>query len=259
MTSATLLTSIALTALVVTLVLNKANMPDGLLSQLLPEPERAVADGDDPKRATVAAAHLKPELTRDLAAMGLVFGDPVFIRIFKEEELLELWVRQADKSTYQLFRTYPVAARSGHLGPKLAEGDRQAPEGFYFVRPRQMHPTSNYHLAFNLGYPNRYDQAHQRTGSVIMVHGNRMSIGCYAMTDAKIEEIYTLCNAALGNGQPFFRVHCFPFRMSAERMREASGHPWLPFWQNLREGYALFEQSRIPPNTTVRDKRYRFE
>ena len=253
------LTTIALTTILATLVLNTRNMPDGLLSHLLPEPDQAVAAGDDPNRASVAAAHLQPELTRDLETMGLAFGNPVFIRIFKEERVLELWVRQVDQSTYQLFRTYPVAAMSGELGPKLAEGDRQAPEGFYFVRPGQMHPTSKYHLAFNLGFPNRYDKEHQRHGSALMVHGNRVSIGCFAMTDAKIEEIYTLCDAALGNGQAFFRVHCFPFRMNAERMQEASGHPWFPFWQNLMEGYALFEQTRIPPNTTVRDKRYRFD
>jgi len=92
-----------------------------------------------------------------------------------------------------------------------------------------------------------------------MVHGNRVSAGCYAMTDARIEEIYTLCDASFGTGQAFFRVHCFPFRMSTERMWEALGHQWYPFWKNLKEGHDLFEQNRIPPNTTVREKHYHFE
>ena len=222
-------------------------------------PRGPFAQGDDPKRATVAATALRPLLTAELTAAGLKFGAPVFIRVFKEERLLELWIRQPDKSTYQLFRSYPVAGMSGRLGPKLAEGDNQAPEGFYFVPKSMMHPTSTYHLAFNLGYPNTYDRSHHRTGSFLMVHGNRVSIGCYAMTDAMIEEIFTLCDAALGNGQPYFRIHCFPFRMTPERMDAAKLDEWFPFWQNLREGHDLFEQNKIPPDVSVRNQRYHFE
>jgi murein L,D-transpeptidase YafK len=258
------LTTLAITSLIVTVVLNRGPMPDRILPppdpgpELTPEPE-AVTKGDDPQRAAVAAELLKPQLTRDLAAMGLKFGEPVFVRIFKEELLLEIWVRPEDEGTYQLFRSYPVAGMSGNSGPKLAEGDLQAPEGFYFVQRGQMNPNSKYHLSFDLGYPNAYDAAHQRTGSALMVHGNRVSAGCYAMTDARIEEIYTLCDAALRNGQPFFRVHCFPFRMGAERMMESVEHRWFPFWRNLREGYDLFEENRVPPNTTVQGQRYQFD
>jgi len=147
---------------------------------------------------------------------------------------------------------------SGKLGPKTAEGDLQAPEGFYFVPPSRMKPDSTYHLAFNLGYPNAYDQAHGRTGSFLMVHGNRISIGCFAMTDSKIEEIYTLCDAALDKGQPFFRVHVFPFRMTKERLALAKDHKWHDFWLNLKEGYDWFETKRVPPDTTVKDLRYAF-
>ena len=147
---------------------------------------------------------------------------------------------------------------SGKLGPKLAEGDRQAPEGFYYVNRSRMKPDSTFHLAFNIGYPNSYDRAHNRTGSFIMVHGNQVSIGCFAMTDYWIEEIYTLCAEALKNGQPFFRVHIFPFRMTDERLAKESSNPWHPFWSNLKEGYDWFEEKKTPPNVTVGEKTYTF-
>ena len=212
-----------------------------------------------PERAAAARARVRPLLEKDLADKGLRFGDPVFLRAFKEERVLELWVNRRDTGKYGLFRTWPIAGASGNLGPKLAEGDFQVPEGFYVVTPEQMKPDSQFHLAFNLGYPNAYDRAHQRTGTYIMIHGNECSIGCLAMTDPKIEEIYTLCAAALENGQPFFRVHLFPFRMTPERMATASGQTWEDFWKNLQQGYNLFEKNGIPPETGVENLRYTFK
>ncbi len=212
-----------------------------------------------PQRAAAAAARVRPALEADLAAKGLHFGDPVFIRAFKEEMVLEVFVRDRTTRKFARFRTYRIAQSSGVLGPKLAAGDSQVPEGFYFVPPAAMKPDSRYHLAFNLGYPNAYDRFYQRTGDSIMVHGNRVSIGCLAMTDAKIEEIYTLCDAALHGSQSFFRVNIFPFRMTAERLEKESGGPWEAFWRNLKEGYDFFEQKGIPPNATVENGRYRFQ
>ena len=209
-------------------------------------------------RPAAAAARVRPSLDRDLTAAGLKFGDPVFLRAFKEERQLELFVHQRKSGKFQLFRTYPIAATSGTLGPKLAAGDGQVPEGFYQVPPSAMKPDSKYHLAFNIGYPNAFDRALGRTGSLIMIHGNRVSIGCLAMTDEKIEEIYTLCAAALSQGQSQFRVHLFPFRMTDQRMAKAAGSPWEKFWQNLKEGYDHFEKTHIPPETSVRDGRYQF-
>ncbi len=209
-------------------------------------------------RATAAAANVRADLERDLTAAGLHFGDPVFIRAFKEEKQLELFVRNRASGKFELFRIYPIAAASGVAGPKLVEGDGQVPEGFYHVPPAAMNPTSRYHLAFNIGYPNEFDRAHQRTGSAIMVHGNNVSIGCLAMTDAKIEEIYTLCAAAHQGGQAYFRVHLFPFRMTSARLEETAGNPNHAFWQNLAEGYDHFEKNQIPPDVTVRKGRYQF-
>jgi murein L,D-transpeptidase YafK len=211
-----------------------------------------------PERARAAAARVRPALQRDLAALGLRFGDPVFLRAFKEEGELEVWVRNRATARYDKFRTYRIAAQSGAPGPKLAEGDGQVPEGFYFVPRAAMKPDSTFHLAFNIGYPNAYDRHHRRTGSHIMVHGNRVSIGCLAMTDAKIEEIYTLCDAALTGGRKFFRVHVFPFRMTDGRMKRAENHRWISFWRGIREGYQWFETHRVPPDVAVSDGRYRF-
>ncbi|MFD2255367.1 murein L,D-transpeptidase family protein [Luteolibacter algae] len=194
-----------------------------------------------------------------LAEKKLRIGSPVFIRAFKEQRVLELFLKSEISGEFELFREYPIAAASGELGPKFAEGDGQVPEGFYYVGPRAMNPNSNYHLSFNIGYPNKYDRAHDRTGSFIMIHGGSASIGCLAMTDEKIEEIYSLCHAAHEGGQAYFRVHIFPFRMTGERMKEAAGDEHYAFWENLKAGYDYFEEKHLPPNVKVRNKAYVFE
>lgn len=209
-------------------------------------------------RSTEAIQRVKPALETALKEKGLAWGNPVFLRVFKESSELELWMRAANAETFTHFRTYEICRWSGTLGPKLKQGDGQAPEGFYFVSAGRMNPNSNYHLSFDLGYPNAYDLAHRRTGSLLMVHGGCVSIGCYAMTDARIEEIYALTDAALRAGQPFFRVHCFPFRMTDERMDEAEAkkEKWLEFWTDLKTGYDYFEVMGLPPNIEVKEGRY---
>lgn len=205
-------------------------------------------------------ARVAPALNAALKKKGLRLGAPIFIRLFKEEKLLELWFEKSP-GTFALFKSYPIHndGKRG-LGPKLREGDGRAPEGFYFVTPALMKPDSDFHLAFNLGYPNAYDQAHGRTGSYLMVHGDVVSVGCYAMTDPQIEEIYTAADAAFAGGQKFFRVHCFPFRLTPERLVKAreDGGEWLDFWENLKEGYDRFEMEKSPPNAEVKDGRYVF-
>ncbi|MBK1881609.1 murein L,D-transpeptidase [Luteolibacter pohnpeiensis] len=212
-----------------------------------------------PERARAAADRVRPELSSALEAKGLHFGDPIFLRAFKDERILEAWIRNRTTRKYELFRTWNIAALSGTLGPKNAEGDFQVPEGFYFVPPSGMKPDSTFHLAFNIGFPNAYDRAHNRTGTFIMIHGNQVSTGCLAMTDDGIEEIYTLCEAALTKGQKFFRVHLFPFRMTEARMAAESANPNLDFWKELEPGYRFFEKSKIPPDVTVEDGHYRFQ
>lgn len=199
-----------------------------------------------------------PRLQTELEAKNLQPGSPIFIRIFKEEKILELWIEKMEGGRFELFKSYPICTFSGTLGPKLSEGDKQAPEGFYFVPPARMNPNSRFHLSFNLGYPNTYERSQGRTGSFLMVHGNCVSIGCYAMGDRQIEEIYLLADAALKGGQPFFRVHCFPFQMNADRLKKESGKQWHPFWINLKQGYDHFEKHKRPPNVSSSQTGYLF-
>ncbi len=198
-------------------------------------------------------SRLLPKLHDELAAKQLKLGQPAFIRIFKESREFELWLQSSEG--WQLFRNYPIAVFSGTLGPKTREGDMQAPEGFYSVTKSLLNPASSYHLSFNIGYPNAYDLAHQRTGSLIMVHGNKVSIGCFAMTDPLIEEIYLIVEAALNNTSTV-PVHVFPFRMTDERLQEESSSPHLDFWQNLRPAHDLFEKDHLVPKITVENGRY---
>ena len=192
----------------------------------------------------------QPTLQDRLEARGFRFGAPAFIRIFKKEEVLEVWL-QKDNGEYALFLDYPICIYSGELGPKTREGDKQSPEGFYAVGREALNPNSQYHLSFNLGYPNAYDRAHGYSGSMLMVHGKCVSIGCYAMGDRQIEEIYTLVGSALQRGQPFVRVHAFPFRMTDANLAAYSDHRWYDFWQMLKPGYDYFERYHQPPEIDV--------
>jgi len=185
-------------------------------------------------------------------------GDPVFIRIFKESHTLELWMKARGDRHYSLVKTYPICQWSGHLGPKLREGDHQAPEGFYATNLDNLHPESIYHLSFNLQFPNAFDRMNGRTGSFLMVHGDCVSRGCYAMTDPVMEEIYVLVEQALLAGQAEVPVHIFPFRMTEERMAQAQSSPHYAFWRNLQEGYDLFETHKIPPQWMAIRWRYEF-
>lgn len=201
---------------------------------------------------------LAPPMKKLLRASGFDLGDAVFIRIFKETRELELWLRSETSPRFHLWKIYHVSAMSGKLGPKLAEGDCQAPEGFYDVTAEALNPESDFHLSFNIGFPNEFDVASERTGSWIMVHGGDASVGCFAMTDPVIEEIYLIAEAALRKGQSSFAVHVFPFRMTDERMKEAAESEWLPFWNNLRAGYAKFESLHVPPHVQMHEGRYEF-
>jgi murein L,D-transpeptidase YafK len=132
----------------------------------------------------------------------------------------------------------------------------QAPEGFYTISREQMNPNSKYHLALNLGYPNAFDRAHHRTGEYLMIHGQCKSAGCYAMTDALIEEIYGLAREAFLGGNDSFPVHAFPFRMTDANMARHASHPAYPFWKTLKEGYDYFELTRQLPSVAVCNRHY---
>jgi murein L,D-transpeptidase YafK len=192
-----------------------------------------------------------------LKEQGFALGAPVFMRIFKAESELEIWLRRGER--YERFTAYPICRWSGQLGPKLAQGDRQAPEGFYSVAADQLNPNSRWHRSFNIGFPNALDRSYSRTGTFLMVHGGCSSVGCYAMTDPVIDEIWRLVTAALRHGQPHFHVHIFPFRMTAANLARRKNSPWLPFWQDLKHGHDLFETQRVPPKVLSCNGHYAFE
>ena len=208
-------------------------------------------------RAERSIKKVQKKLQSELSKKGLEYGSPIFIRIFKEPGILEVWV-ESKTGEFEKFKDYEICNFSGDLGPKIKEGDYQSPEGFYFVNSGRLNPWSRFHLSFNLGYPNTFDRAHNRTGSALMVHGNCVSIGCYAMTDQYIDEIYALAVAALKNGQPFFRVHAFPFKLEQDKLKTFENHRWYSFWKNLKEGYDYFVVNRKPPNVTVKNGKYVF-
>jgi murein L,D-transpeptidase YafK len=209
---------------------------------------------------TFGPKHLQPVSASTMALIaskGMDLDSPILLRIFKEENELEIW-KQARDGKYALLKTYPICKWSGELGPKIRQGDRQAPEGFYHITPELMNPRSSYHLAFNLGYPNEFDRAHGRTGSHLMVHGDCSSAGCYAMTDEQVQEIYALSRESFDGGQLAFQVQAFPFRMTAKNMARHRKNPHMPFWRMLKEGYDHFELTKQAPKVDVCEKRYVF-
>lgn len=200
---------------------------------------------------------VSPKLVAAMAAKKMRPGDPVMIRIFKQESELEVW--KLDRSgKYALLKTYPICRWSGKLGPKKVEGDRQAPEGFYSVPASQMNPNSQYNVSFNLGYPNNLERRLGYSGEALMVHGACTSSGCFALTDAGVSEIYAIAAAALEGGQSAFQVQSFPFRMTDANMSKNQSDPNFGFWENIKQGYDIFEKTRIPPVVSSCGGKYTF-
>ena len=183
-------------------------------------------------------------LFQRLGEKGLRIGNAVHIRIFKQSRELELYLR--GQNGFELYRTYPICDISGTLGPKRFEGDYQAPEGFYTVAAERLHPHSDFHLAFNLGYPNAFDRAAGRTGSNIMIHGGCASNGCFAMTDYYMEQIYLLAEAALQAGQQAIGVEIYPFRMTEANLLAHGSSRWADFWRSLKPAHDHFVATGVP-------------
>ena len=200
---------------------------------------------------------LAPAMVKALYDMGSSPGEGMVVRIFKREEQLEVWKRTSS-GQYKLFKTYAICSYSGDLGPKFKEGDYQSPEGFYTITPGLMNPKSNYYLAFNTGFPNKFDRANGRSGSNLMVHGDCKSVGCYAMTDAGIAEIYALARESFKGGNPSFQVQIFPFRMTTASLAQNASNQHLAFWRNIKEGYDYFDLTKTPPAWDVCEQRYIF-
>ncbi|GGE52732.1 hypothetical protein GCM10007276_32190 [Agaricicola taiwanensis] len=204
--------------------------------------------------------HLQPIPSQTMALMeekGMRKQDPILVRIYKEESKLEVW-KKASNGRYAMLKDYDICRWSGTLGPKQREGDKQAPEGFYAVAPGQMNPKSSYYLSFNIGYPNAFDKSYGRSGNHLMVHGDCLSAGCYAMTDEQMAEVYALAREAFSGGQRSFQVQAMPFRMTAENMARRRNDPNFAFWKNLKEGSDHFEVTKLEPKVDVCSRRYVF-
>lgn len=200
---------------------------------------------------------LSAEMKTLLQRKGVKTGGQMYVRIFKQESEMEIWLEKTS-GTFTRVKTYNICNWSGDIGPKTAQGDRQAPEGFYVVTPRQMNPNSKYHLSFNMGYPNAYDKAHNYTGAHLMVHGGCLSMGCYAITDEAVQELYALARESFVGGQRKFLVHAFPFHMTKANLRFRKNNKWYGFWQNLKEGHDLFLRTGKPPIVGTKNGRYVF-
>ncbi len=209
-----------------------------------------------PARAGKADAPIPGATLALMAQKGTGAASPVLFRAYKKESEIEVWKKGPNGYVY--IKTFPICRWSGQLGPKRRNGDRQTPEGFYAVPRRQMNPNSHYYLSFDVGYPNAYDRAHGGTGSAVMVHGVCSSMGCFAMMDATVGEIYAIARDALAGGQAAFQFQAYPFRMSAENMARHRADPNYPFWQNLKEGSDRFEASREELAVSVVAGRYAF-
>ncbi|HEY2528425.1 MAG TPA: murein L,D-transpeptidase family protein [Xanthobacteraceae bacterium] len=197
-----------------------------------------------------------PTLDR-MASLNIDRAAPIVIRIYKEESTLEVW-KQDRTGRFVLLNSYPICKFSGELGPKIAEGDHQAPEGFYEVTPVALNPMSREYLAFNIGFPNAFDRSLGRTGSFVMVHGGCESVGCYAMTDYAMEEIYGLVSEALKGGQNRIQLEAFPFHMTAQNLARYAQDRNAPFWAMLKKGSDAFLAFGQPPTVAVCDHRYVF-
>lgn len=199
----------------------------------------------------------------------------LFIRVFKKDEILEIWAKNTDTQIFQLLKIYNIASSSGNLGPKRKQGDMQTPEGFYHID--RFNPVSNFYLSLGINYPNTSDKILGEKGNLggdIFIHGSNVTVGCMPMTDDKIKEIYILTVEAHNAGQTEIPVHIFPTKLTDSNMsmlqkwakspdfisywktikngRAIDSEKFVKFWQNLKEGYDYFETNRTLPKITVK-------
>ncbi|ADP70945.1 ErfK/YbiS/YcfS/YnhG family protein [Rhodomicrobium vannielii ATCC 17100] len=196
-------------------------------------------------------------LAAEFEGKGMKLGSPVFIRIYKQSSTLELWVEKGPR--YELFKTYGICKFAGGLGPKMYEGDRQSPEGLYRVEWDDLiGPNPRWHRAMNINYPNAFDKMNGRGGSSILIHGKCSSIGCFAIQDANVEEVYDAVRAALRGGQSHVPVLALPFRFAKYAPELDDTRKLNEFWSDLRRADLLFDRDRLPPMAYVCDNRYYF-
>jgi murein L,D-transpeptidase YafK len=213
-------------------------------------------DGHQPP--TKATRELSPEVLSLLQQKNMPKHSPILVRVFKEESELEVW-KQDTRGRFQLLKVYPICRWSGDLGPKVNEGDRQTPEGFYTITPALMNPNSNYYLAINTGFPNAFDRANDRDGTFLMIHGDCSSSGCYAMTDEQIGEIYALARESFLGSRQSFQIQAYPFRMTPANLARHRTSPNMAFWKMIKVGNDHFEATHLEPKVQACNRLYVFD
>lgn len=182
----------------------------------------------------------------------------VYMRSFKLEAQLEIWVRDDQTEGFKFFKAYKICATPGKLGPKRKEGDKQVPEGFYYIN--ELNPRSNYHLSLGINYPNISDRIlgdSARPGNAIYIHGDCVSVGCIAINDQQIEEVFMMVSTAKANGQEFVPVHIFPARFNNSKAVEPlnkmmkENASYLPMVKTMQSVFYYFEQNRLLPAVLV--------
>jgi len=220
-----------------------------LLVVAVPDPSRA-----EPGKAL---APVPPSIVAIMTEKGTSPSAPLVLRSYKKEAEIEVW-KLTRAGRFVFIKSFPICRWSGQLGPKRYSGDRQTPEGVYPVGPKQMNPNSHYYLSFDTGFPNAYDKAHGASGSAVMVHGTCSSMGCFAMTDKAVGEIYAIARDALKGGQPAFQLQAYPFHMTAKNMALYRDDPNIDFWRQLKEGSDRFEATGEVLQTSVVNGHYAF-
>ncbi|MDB6171005.1 MAG: ErfK/YbiS/YcfS/YnhG family protein [Chthoniobacteraceae bacterium] len=222
------------------------------------EPAPVVPALSGVERIAIARMNKEALLRERFKQAGLPYPPrKIFLRAFKREAILELWAREEEGGTYKLIATYPVLASSGGPGPKFKEGDRQVPEGFYFID--RFNPESRFHLSLGLNYPNAADRLvvdPEHPGGDIFIHGGAISIGCLPIGDPAIEELFLVALDTATRGQLNIPVDIFPTRMSGPEWESFARESFArdrsleTFWNQLALGYATFE-----PEHRVLEKR----
>lgn len=209
-----------------------------------------------------AANRLEDSLKKQFEKQNLTWPpQAMYLRSFKYDRQLEIWVKSNANEPYKLFKTYKVCQQSGSMGPKRVEGDYQVPEGFYYIN--EFNPNSNYHLSLGLNYPNASDKIlsdANRPGSAIYIHGNCVSTGCIPITDAPIEELYFLASNVRNQGQEFIPVHVFPVKYNIKKSMDfletsMKDNAYLQqFNSNIKEVFDFFEAKKELPVIMVNRK-----
>lgn len=213
-------------------------------------------------RVSKAFYNKEDTLKKQFAAKKLTWPlKQMYIRSFKYNSDLQVWIKNNDADTFTLFKSYRICALAGTMGPKRMEGDYQVPEGFYYIN--EFNANSQYHLSLGLNYPNPSDKLladSMRPGSEIYIHGSCVTVGCIPITDPQIEELYILSTYARAAGQEFIPVHIFPIKYKDPRSNEYleklyDNDPTLkPFAMNLKKVYDFFEEKRKLPVVAVSTK-----